>query len=117
MPAVLLGVEAFPVDAHARGDDQAPDRTPHERLQQDAGPGGIRCRVVGDFVHRLPHPDACCQVHHGVDPLQCAVHGSGVADVANLELYFRVEVVRPRLALVHLRNERIEHAHLVAGPQ
>jgi len=66
----------------------------------------------------LPDADGGREMADGVDALQGAPDGLGVAHVAHLQLGISVEVGRaPGIGSVDLGHQRIQHAHAVAEGQ
>ena len=52
-------------------------------------------------------------MNDGVDVLECPANGFAVADITNLELDLRVEIVGPLPGRVNLRIEVVERPNLV----
>ena len=113
---VCIAVQPFPVDAHARGDDELSHRMRCELLEQRSRAERVDRRVLRNLVHRLSDADARREVHDGVAALERPCDRLAVADVADLQLDLRVEV-GGRHAAVHLLDEAVEHAHAVPGAQ
>ena len=82
-------------------------------LEDDRGADRVDRGVPLDLVHRLADADGGGEVVDGVDALERAPDGLVVADVADLELDRRVEVVRPLPVRVDLRIEVVERPNLV----
>ena len=108
-------VLALAVDRHRRGDDKLADRlAPLDGfLEDDRGADRVDRGVPLDLVHRLADADGGGEVVDGVDALERAPDGLVVADVADLELDGRVEVLRSLPVRVDLRIEVVEGPNLV----
>jgi hypothetical protein len=72
---------------------------------------GVDVDVIGELVHRLADADARREVDHAVDALECSAEGIDVAHVADLQLRIGAQVVGTITAVVHLPDQRVQHAH------
>ena len=92
--AVGGGVEAFAVDAHRGGDDDAAGFRRDQALEKDGGAEVVGADIARDLVHALAHTHLGGEVEDAVDVLQGLVEQGGVADVAFEELDVWVQIGR-----------------------
>ena len=67
-------------------------RTPSSRT---AVPRLLTIGVLGDLVHALADPDDRYEMIDGVDSVEGAMDGRGIADVADLQFNVAAQVGRP----------------------
>src|SRR5262249_6786091 len=107
-------IEALAIDAHAGGDDEAPDGLLSERLKEHRGADAVHGNVLLEAVHALSDADGGGEVDHRIDAFESAPEGVAVADITDDELDGWVEVggAAPLLS-VHLRDEAVIGADAV----
>ncbi len=84
--SVGVRVEAFAVDAHRGGDDDALDRLRDQRLQKNGGAEVVGRDITLHRIHALADAHFRGEVHDVIHTIERPGHGIGVAHVAALEL-------------------------------
>jgi len=84
-----VAVEAFAVEAHARGDHQALHRSLDEGFEQHGRAEVVDPGVVRHLVHALPHADCAGEVVDGIDARERRPNRLRIAHVPDLQLDLR----------------------------
>jgi hypothetical protein len=111
--AARRAVEPLAVDAHRGGDDDALHVGGHRRLHQHRRSEVVGTDVARDLVHALADAHLGGEVEDAVDAAERRPDRGGVADVAAHHLR-PWRQGRAGLGAMHLLQQAVEHAHLVA---
>jgi hypothetical protein len=113
--AVGVAVEAFAVDAHRGGGDDAADRLVDQFFEQNGGADIVDRGVALHCVHRLADPDFGGEVDHAAHALERLGDGVAVADVGADQLDIVGKILGPFAVPVDLLDQAVEDAHLMAA--
>src|SRR3954463_3380369 len=108
-------VHPLTVDAHARCDDEALDRTLRQRLEQNSRAEVIDRRIACYLVHALPNANGSGQVVYAIYAVKGPAYGVRVPHIAFHQLPLGVELRRPAtFRAMHLRGQDVECANAMA---
>ena len=110
-------VSALAVDADGRRDDHLLDMMPlvHEDIEQQRRATGVDVDVPIDFIHALPDADGGSKMHDGIGLHHERLQRLPIADVPPDVPCLGIHVRRPRAGPMHLRDETVQHDHVVTA--